>query len=121
MSLKISSSFAGGRTGCSETGSPMCSCTRVVTACVMSGSPRASVGEDLAVVLHHFLDEMRAADDALALRDQVLLLHVEEVVVGRAAVELDARFVGVLDEVVDRLRRPRLDEELLRHALLHQP
>src|SRR5690606_35090579 len=109
MSAKMASSFSRGTGGVSDTGSPMNSCTRVA-ACSMSppgplAGPQRSVGEDLRVALHHFLDQVRAAHDAGALRDEVVLAHVEQVEVGRAAVELHAGLVRVLDEVVHGLRR----------------
>src|SRR5690349_13107380 len=116
-SLKISSSFERGTAGVSETGSPMCCWTRVDVAWVMG----ASVRHHLAVAFHHLLDEVGAPDDPLALGDEVVLRHVEEVEVGRAAVELRARLVGILDEVVDGLGRAGLHHELLGHALLHEP
>jgi hypothetical protein len=74
-----------------------------------------SVREDLAVFFfRHLFDQVRAADDPFALGNQVVLGHVEQIEIRRAAVELGARFVRVLDEVIDGFRRTRLDEELLR-------
>src|SRR5512138_2350842 len=115
MSAKISSSLARGSGAASPTGSPMCFWTRVPSA-----AWDISVGHHLAVFFHHLFDEVRPADHSLALGDEVFLLHVEEVEVRRAAVELDARLVRFLDEVVDRLGRAFLHPELLRDALLHQ-
>src|SRR5512135_915478 len=119
MSLKISSSLGRVTAGLSETGSPIRSCTRV-DAWLIVAPVRRSVRQDLAILFHDLLDQVRTADDAFALGNEVFLGHVEQVEVRRAAVELRARLVRILDEVVDRLRRALLDEELLRDAFLHQ-
>src|SRR5487761_2675935 len=102
MSLKISSSLERATAGLSETGSPIRSCTRV-DACVIVAPVGRSVRQDLAVFFHDLLDQVCAADDAFALRNEVVLGHVEQVEIRRAAVELRPRLVRVLDEVVDRL------------------
>src|SRR3546814_17557634 len=46
------------------------------------------------VVFHDLFDDVRAADDTLALGDQVGLGHVDQVEVGRAAIRSEERRVG---------------------------
>src|SRR5690242_1100918 len=117
MSSKMRSSSARSTAGFAETGSPTRCCTRVVVASLIA-SARPSIRHNLAVFFHDLFDQVRAADYPLAFGDQVVLGHVEKIEVGRAAVEPRARLVCVLDEVVDRLGRARLDEQLLGDTLL---
>src|SRR3972149_660562 len=118
MSWKISSSFAAGTAGRSDNGSPMCCWTRVVAAEDI-GRARSSICQHLAVALHHLFDQMSAPHNAFAFGNEVILGHVEEIEIGRAAIELHPGAVRVLDEVVDRFRRSRLDRKLFGDALLH--
>src|SRR5512140_883558 len=39
--------------------------------------PGASIRQDLAIVIHHVLDQVSAADDTRALRNEILFAHVE--------------------------------------------
>src|SRR5262249_26091095 len=113
-SWKIASSFARDTGGASLTGSPMKSWTRVVLPSAIPieavGSGQSAIGasplvaysmlpnahcllsirQHLAVAFHHFLDHVGTANDPRALRDEVVLGHVEQVEVRRAAIELNA-------------------------------
>src|SRR5487761_1956916 len=121
MSWKISSSFARLTAGASATGSPMNCWTRVVAAFSISTlRVDRSVRQTLVFVLHDAFDEICAADDAAAFGNQVRLGHVEQIEVGRAAIELRAGLVGILDEIEHGFWGPRLHEQLFGDALLHE-